>query len=65
MSSSFFNDAFIHIPRYFTWFKNFVCSIWPFSQISDDLYYLDLWQCAIDFVAVLFKELALITIIEM
>jgi len=23
-----------------------VCSIWPFAQISDDFYYLDIWQCA-------------------
>ena len=42
-----------------------VCSIWPFAQISDDFYYLDIWQCAIYFVAALFKELALLTIIEM
>ena len=42
-----------------------VCSIWPFAQILDDFYYLDIWQCAIYFVAVLFKELAIITIIEM
>jgi len=20
-----------------------VCSIWPFAQISDDFYYLDIW----------------------
>jgi len=38
-----------------------VCSIWLF----DDFYYLDIWQCAICVVAALFKELALITIIEM
>ena len=42
-----------------------VCSIWPFAQISDDFYYLDIWQCARHFVAALFKELALIAIIEM
>jgi len=42
-----------------------VCSIWPFAQISDDLYYLDIWQCAIYFVAALFKELALNIIMEM
>jgi len=42
-----------------------VCSIWPFAQISDDFYYLHIWQCDIYFVAALFKELALITIIEM
>jgi len=41
------------------------CSIWPFAQISDDFYYLDIWQCAIYFVAALFKELALNIIIEM
>ena len=41
------------------------CSIWPFAQISDDFYYLDIWQCARYFVAALFMELALITIIEM
>jgi len=39
-----------------------VWSIWPFAQISDDFYYLDIWQCARNFVAALFKELALITI---
>jgi len=42
-----------------------VCSIWPFAQISDDFSYLDIWQRARYFVAALFKELALITIIEM
>jgi len=42
-----------------------VCSIWPFAQISDDFYYLDIWQCARYFVAALFKELALIAIREM
>jgi len=42
-----------------------VCSIWPFAQILDDFYYLDIWQYAIYFVSALFKELALITIIEM
>jgi len=42
-----------------------VCSIWPLAQISDDFCYLDIWQCARYFVAVLFKDLALITIIEM
>jgi len=36
-----------------------VCSIWLFPQISDDFYYRDIWQCAIYFVAALFKELAL------
>jgi len=43
----------------------YVRSIWPFAQISDDFYYLDMWQCGGYFVAALFKELALITIIEM
>jgi len=33
------------------------CSIWPFAQISDDFYYLRIWQCARYFVAALFKEL--------
>ena len=42
-----------------------VCGIWPFAQISDDFYYLGIWQCARYFVAALFKELALITITEM
>jgi len=42
-----------------------VCSIWPFAQISDDFYYLDIWQCARYFVAALFKGLAFITITEM
>jgi len=42
-----------------------VCSIWPFAQISDNFYYLDIWQCARYFVATLFKELALLTIREM
>jgi len=42
-----------------------VCSIWPFAQICDDFYYLDIWHCARYFVAALFKELALITIREM
>ena len=41
-----------------------VCSIWPFAQISDDFYYLDIRRCARYFVAALFKELALITIRE-
>ena len=41
-----------------------VCSLWPFAQISDDFYYLDIWQYARYFVAALFKELALITIRE-
>ena len=41
-----------------------VCSNWPFAQISDDFYYLDIWQCARYFVAALFKKLALITIRE-
>ena len=31
-----------------------VCSIWPFAQISDDFYYLGIWQCARYFVAALF-----------
>jgi len=42
-----------------------LCSIWPFAQIPDDFYYLDIWQCARNFVTALFKELALITISEM
>ena len=42
-----------------------VCSIWPFAQISDDFYNLDIWQCAFYLVTALFKELVLITIIEM
>jgi len=42
-----------------------LCSIWPFAQISDDFYYLDIWQRARYFVTALFKELALITIREM
>jgi len=42
-----------------------VCSIWPFAQISDDFYYLDIWQCARYFVPALIKELALFTIREM
>jgi len=42
-----------------------VCSIWPCVQISGDFYYLDIWQCAIYFVAALFKDLASIIIIEM
>jgi len=42
-----------------------VWSIWPFAQISDDFYYLGIWQCARYFVAALLKELALITIREM
>jgi len=37
-----------------------VCTIWPFVQISDDFYYLGIWQCARYFVAALLKELALI-----
>jgi len=41
-----------------------VCSIWPFAQNSDVFYFLDIWQCDIYFVAALFKELALITIIK-
>jgi len=41
-----------------------VCSIWPFARISDDFYYLDIWQCARYFVAALFKELALFIIRE-
>jgi len=42
-----------------------LCSIRPFAQISDDFYYLDIWQYARYFVTALFKELALITIREM
>jgi len=34
-------------------------ALWPFAQISDDFYYLGIWQCARYFVATLFKELAL------
>jgi len=41
------------------------CSIWPFAQISDDFYYLDILQCGRYFVAALFKKLALITMTEM
>jgi len=41
-----------------------VGSIWPFAQISDDVYYLGIWQCARYFVEALFKELGLITIRE-
>ena len=33
-----------------------VCSISAFAQISDDFYYLGIWQCAWYFVAALFKE---------
>jgi len=40
-------------------------SFWPFAQISDNFYYLNIWQCAIYFVAALFNELALNIIIEM
>jgi len=36
----------------------YVYSIWPFAQITDDFYYLDISQCARCFVAALFKELA-------
>jgi len=42
-----------------------LCSIWPFAQVSDDFYYLDIWQCSRYFVTALFKELALITMREM
>ena len=42
-----------------------VCSIWPFAQISDDFYSLDIWQRARYFVAALFKELVSIIIKEM
>jgi len=35
------------------------CGIWPFAQISDDFYYLGIWQCSRYFVAAFFKELAL------
>jgi len=45
--------------------KTNVCSIWLFVQISDDFYYLGIWQCARYFDAASFKELALITIREM
>jgi len=45
--------------------KKNVCSIWPFAQISDDFYYLDISQYARCFVAALFKELVSITIREM
>jgi len=41
------------------------CSIYPYTQISDDFYNLGIWQCARYVVAALFKELALITITEM
>jgi len=33
MSSSSFNDAFIHTPRYFTWFTNCTCT--PFRKTFD------------------------------
>ena len=33
MSSSSFNDAFIHTARYFTWSKN--CTRTPFTKTSD------------------------------
>ena len=42
-----------------------VCSITSFAQVSYDVYYLDIWQCAKYFVATLFKELTLTTIREM
>jgi len=42
-----------------------IFGIWPFAQISEDFYYLDIWQCARYFVAASFKQLALITIREM
>jgi len=42
-----------------------VCSTWPFAQISDDFYCLDIWQCARCFAAALFKKLVLTTIREM
>jgi len=42
-----------------------VCSITSFAQVSDDFYYLDIWQCAKYFVATLFKVLTLTTIREM
>jgi len=42
-----------------------VGSIWPFAQISDDFYYLGIWQCARYFVSAFCKELALITTREM
>ena len=35
------------------------------SRLSDDFYNLDIWRCAFYFVTALFKELVLITIIEM
>jgi len=31
------------------------CSIWLFAQISEDFYYLDIWQCA-KYFAALFKD---------
>jgi len=40
-------------------------SLITFVQISDDLYYLGIWQYARYFVTAWFKELALITIREM
>ena len=33
-----------------------VGSNWPFAQISDDVYFLGIWQCATYFTAALFKE---------
>ena len=33
-----------------------VCSIWPFAQISDDFYYLDIWQRDRYFAAALEKR---------
>ena len=53
----------LHIPK--RKMKMNLCSIWPFAQVSDDFYYLDIWQCSRYFVTALFKELALITMREM
>jgi len=38
-----------------------VGNIWPFAQISDEFYYLGIWQCDRYFVAALLKKLALST----
>jgi len=56
---------FCQVILLFSKMKMNLCSIWPFAQISDYFYYLDIWQCARYFVIALFKELALITIREM
>jgi len=42
-----------------------VCSIWQCAQISDDFYYLGIWQWARYVFAALFKDLTLITFREM